>query len=130
MSESVIELRRDDGIWRQLLIEATLALESGCQSRRLLGLVLDPQTSRQAKDYTALLYPDHDWSRYNETRFPVLVGICPDWFRQQLLDANPHLDSKVDVLHRAGSFLVLSFRGEQAELLTLPLPSTNGNRVF
>ena len=33
MSESVIELRRDDDIWRQLLTEAALALESGCRSQ-------------------------------------------------------------------------------------------------
>jgi len=47
MSESVIELRRDDDIWRQLSTEAALALESGCRSRRLLGLVLEQRTGPQ-----------------------------------------------------------------------------------
>jgi len=59
-----------------------------------------------------------------------LVGICPDQLRQDLIATNPHLDPKIDVLHLAGSFLVLSVRDGSTELFALPLPSMNGSRVF
>ena len=130
MSASVIELRRDDGIWRRLSAEAALALKSGCRSRRLLGLVLDSNDSELVRDYAAQLRPDQDWTSCNGKRFPILVGICPSQLRQDLIEVNPHLDQKIDVVHRAGSFLVLSVRGGCTELFSIPLPSMNSNRAF
>ncbi|MFH2062585.1 MAG: hypothetical protein ABIJ46_00315 [bacterium] len=122
MALDVMGLMRDRHVWRMLAEQAVMALEDGLPSRRLLGLVLDTDSGDLACEHAVRLLPDHDWSSSDSLTPPTLVGICPDWFRDDLLAANSHLHQKIDAAHRSGSFLVLTVALSGTGLWTLPLP--------